>query len=291
MQLAVLDLCAAPDGTSEGIAATIEVAELADRLGFTRYWITEHHSTNAWHSSPEVVLPVLAGLTETIRVGAAGVLLRYRSAFKLVEDFSAIAALYPGRVDLGLARGCAPATTDARFGRDLRLDRSYEDKAADVLELLAGKCDVPFSPCLETSPQVWFLGSGTRAASIASSTGMRLCLSLFLRDPHPPAKLCDIVKTYRSEFKPSRGLSEPYCAVAIAGVLSSTREFEDHNPAFVANIVGPQSVWMSSLQELRATTNCDELVVMDLASDRHQRRDLVHALADCVKDSLGSGND
>src|SRR5262245_47998330 len=92
-------------GAADALQDTIDLAPHLDALGYSRYWLAEHHVQNVAHSSPEILVAVLAGLTECMRIGVAGILLRYYSPLKVAYVFQLLATLYPGRIDLGIAKG------------------------------------------------------------------------------------------------------------------------------------------------------------------------------------------
>src|SRR5579885_9778 len=110
--LSVLDLCKRPHGASarEALRNSVRLASLAEELGYSRYWIAEHHTSDAAQASPEVLIPMIAAATKRIRVGAGGILLRYQSPLKVAESFMTLAAMFPGRIDLGICHG--PGGTD-----------------------------------------------------------------------------------------------------------------------------------------------------------------------------------
>ncbi|MBW7461591.1 MsnO8 family LLM class oxidoreductase, partial [Paenibacillus sepulcri] len=118
MRLSVLDQSPVPEGSTaaEALKQTVRLAELAERLGYHRFWVSEHHNTESLaHSSPEVFISHIAANTSTIRVGSGGVMLPHYSAYKVAENFRLLEALYPGRIDMGLGRapGGMPIATRA----------------------------------------------------------------------------------------------------------------------------------------------------------------------------------
>lgn len=159
-RLSVLDQSPVVEGgtSADALRATVRLAVAADDLGYTRYWLAEHHDSPGFASTtPEVLAGVLLANTRRLRVGSGGVLLsRYRPE-KVVETFAVLSALYPGRVDLGIGRTGGPA----------------HDFPAKVAAVLAG-LDLP------VPPQVWLLGSGTSSATLAASLGTAYCHAHFL---------------------------------------------------------------------------------------------------------------
>src|SRR5215471_7453373 len=173
-RLSVLDQSPIAEGTSGGDALrnTLDLAVLADRLGFHRYWLAEHHATPMLAgASPEVLIGILARATRRIRIGSGGVMLPHYSPFKVAETFSLLAGLFPGRIDLGIGRaaGTDPMTTHA-----LQRDRSRampDDFPEQLAELLPGRPELP---------EVWLLGSSPQSALWAADLGLRYAFADFI---------------------------------------------------------------------------------------------------------------
>jgi luciferase family oxidoreductase group 1 len=213
---------------------TIDLARFTERLGYTRYWIAEHHSMEALASpAPEVLIARVAAETSSMRVGSGGVLLPHYSPLKVAETFRMLHALYPGRIDLGLGRapGGTPLETYA-----LRRDRSEErartdDFPAQLTELLnflhgGFPANHPFSritvsPEMPGGPEVWLLGSSPWSAAAAAHFGLPYAFAHFI-DPQPTRMA---VEQHRFQFKPSRYLDAPKAIVAL-GVLCADTDAE-----------------------------------------------------------------
>jgi luciferase family oxidoreductase group 1 len=197
MRLSIIDQSPVPAGLTpaDALGHTIELARLADRLGYTRYWIAEHHATPAFASSaPEVLIARVAAETSGIRVGSGAVLLPHYSPFKVAETFRVLHALYPDRIDLGIGRapGGGPVETFA-----LRRDRSREfpdDFPDQLVELLAFlRRDFPethpfgriaVTPEMPGAPEVWLLGSSPWSAHAAAELGLPYAFAHFI-NPEP----------------------------------------------------------------------------------------------------------
>src|SRR5688572_32957088 len=138
MRLSVLDQTPVPEGTSrpDALRHTLDLAQLADRLGYHRYWLAEHHGLSLAGPAPEVLAGPVAAATERIRVGSGGVMLPHYAPFKVAESFSVLAGLYPGRIDLALGRasGTDPLTTYA-LQRDRR-EPAPDDFPQQLMELI-----------------------------------------------------------------------------------------------------------------------------------------------------------
>jgi luciferase family oxidoreductase group 1 len=211
---------------AEAIQRTIELARLADRLGYHRYWCAEHHGlTGLADASPEILLARLGAETRHIRLGTGGIMLPYYAPFKIAEQFKMLEALYPGRMDLGLGRapGGHPRTARVLFdGRPIDTDEGFANQLAELSAIFRGvvppghplEGQVP-SPNVPTSPEMWVLGSSTGGASFAASLGMRFAFAHFI-NAYTGA---DVAKAYRAHFKPWHE-QEPRIALAMLAICS-----------------------------------------------------------------------
>src|SRR5579883_424148 len=216
--LSVLDLVPVVQGGTPGDALrrSLDLAQHAERFGYTRYWVAEHHNmTGIACSATSVVIGYLAGGTRTIRMGAGGIMLPNHSPLVIAEQFGTLASLYPGRIDLGLGR--APGT-DQLTWRALRRDPEASDRfPQDVLELqafLAPAGDnqrIRAVPGAGTEVPLWILGSSTFGAQLAAALG----LPYGFASHFAPDYLLDALEIYRAEFKPSEQLSKPYAMVGV----------------------------------------------------------------------------
>lgn len=191
MRVSVLDQTPVPEGTtaSGALANTLDLARRADALGYHRYWVAEHHGGGLLAGpSPEVLIGPIAAATERIRVGSGGVMLPHYSPFKVAESFSLLAALAPGRIDLGLGRaaGTDPLTTFA-LQRDRRHATAddFPDQLAELLGYLNGTipADHPFARLrlpAEDRPDVWLLGSSPQSAVWAQQLGLSYAFADFI---------------------------------------------------------------------------------------------------------------
>ncbi len=223
--LSVLDLVPVVQGGTPGDALrrSLDLAQHAERFGYTRYWVAEHHNmTGIACSATSVVIGYLAGGTKTIRMGAGGIMLPNHSPLVIAEQFGTLASLYPGRIDLGLGR--APGT-DQLTWRALRRDPEASERfPQDVLELqafLAPAGDnqrIRAVPGAGTEVPLWILGSSTFGAQLAAALG----LPYGFASHFAPDYLLDALEIYRAEFKPSEQLSKPYAMVGVTVVAADT---------------------------------------------------------------------
>ncbi len=225
-RLSVLDLSPIVEGSdaAQSLASTLDLARHAERLGYTRYWLAEHHNMPGIASAATaVVIGHVAGGTSTIRVGAGGIMLPNHSPLVIAEQFGTLATLYPGRIDLGIGR--APGT-DGLTARALRrnLAQDIDTFPNDVLELLAyfgpeepGR-RVNAVPGIGTSVPVYILGSSLYGAQLAAALGLPYAFASHFA----PAELDRALEIYRASFRPSEWLEQPYVMAGINVVAADT---------------------------------------------------------------------
>src|SRR5687768_10188783 len=222
----VLDL--APITANGGSAATafrnaLDLAQHAERWGCKRFWLAEHHNIPGVASAAtSVVIAHVAGGTSTIRVGAGGIMLPNHAPLVIAEQFGTLESLYPGRIDLGLGR--APGT-DPRTVRALRRDaRASDTFAQDILELQAFLAPAKSGQAVRAVPgagtevPIWILGSSTFGAEPAATLGLPYAFASHFA----PDDLFSALDVYRSKFKPSRQLDQPYAMVGATVVAADT---------------------------------------------------------------------
>ena len=231
MLLSVLDQSPIAEGSTgaQALHNTLDLARHTDALGYHRYWVAEHHGGPMLAGpSPEVLIGPIAAATEGLRVGSGGVMLPHYSPLKVAESFTILAALYPGRIDLGLGR--APGTdqlTNFALQRDRR-QASPDDFDQQLAELLAYfeddlPADHPFRhlartlPGLPELPQPWLLGSSPQSAIWAGELGLRYAFADFI---NPGGG--EIAKLYRERFTPARDLQAPRQSVAVWALAAPT---------------------------------------------------------------------
>jgi len=226
IRLSMLDLVAVRQGGSVGDAITIatRTAQHAERLGFTRYWLAEHHNmTGVASSATAVLVGHVAGATKSIRVGSGGVMLPNHAPLVVAEAFGTLASIYPGRIDLGLGR--APGT-DGLTMRALRRDRveTEDDYAREVAELQAflgparpGQRVIAM-PGQDTNVPIWLLGSSLFSARLAAQHGLPFAFASHFA----PRLLLQALEVYRSEFQPSPTLAKPYAAIGVPLIAAPT---------------------------------------------------------------------
>jgi luciferase family oxidoreductase group 1 len=231
MRLSVLDQSPIRSGgtPADAVHETLQLAELADRLGYQRYWLAEHHSSAALaSSSPEILIGQVAMRTANLRVGSGGVMLSHYSPLKVAENFRMLETLFPGRIDLGIGR--APGS-DQRTARALRQGlghlgiEHFPEQIADLLAFLHDRLapDHPFAgvramPVGPTAPEVWLLGSSDASAMYAAQFGAAFSFAHFISTEGGP----EAMRAYREAFRPSGMLAEPAGNVAVFALCADT---------------------------------------------------------------------
>jgi luciferase family oxidoreductase group 1 len=232
LRLSVLDQTPVAEGTTGAAAIrnSIDLARLAESLGYHRYWVAEHHGSPMLAGpSPEVLIAAIASATSRVRVGSGGVMLPHYSALKVAESFSVLSGLFPHRIDLGLGRaaGTDPETAFA-LQRDRR-QRSPDDFPEQLDELLGYLYDRlprdhPFQrlaalPGVPERPEPWLLGSSHQSAMWAAELGLPYAFADFIN----PAG-AEIAALYRDQFSPSPELAEPRVMVAVSAISADTSD-------------------------------------------------------------------
>jgi luciferase family oxidoreductase group 1 len=242
--LSVLDLAPlARDGSAtDALRATTTLARRVEELGYKRFWVAEHHNMPSIASSaPAVLIAHLAGATTTIRVGSGGVMLPNHAPLVVAEQFGTLEALHPGRIDLGIGR--APGT-DQRTALALRRTmaglsaENFPEELADLIAYFDADGPITAVPGRGNEPAIWLLGSSGFSAQLAGLLGLPFSFAHHFSS----ANTVPALELYRSSFRPSRWLSEPYAKVAVNTICADT----DERARFLA---GPASLSFLKLRQ------------------------------------------
>jgi luciferase family oxidoreductase group 1 len=227
----VLDLAPVPEGftPSDALRNTLDLAQHAERWGYNRYWLAEHHNmVGIASAATSVVIAHVAGGTRTMRIGAGGIMLPNHSPLVIAEQFGTLDALFPGRIDLGVGR--APGT-DQRTLRALRRDPTSADTfPQDVLELQALLGPVQPDQVIQAVPgagsnvPIWILGSSLFGAQLAAMLGLPYAFASHFA----PGALMQALQVYRERFQPSAQLDRPYAMVGVNVIAADTDEEARH---------------------------------------------------------------
>ena len=226
----ILDLAPVPEGSTPGDALrnSLDLARHAERLGYRRFWLAEHHNmVGIASAATAVAIGHVAGGTTTIRVGSGGIMLPNHAPIVIAEQFGTLESLYPGRIDLGMGR--APGT-DQRTVRALRRDPASADNfPQDVLEVQAFLADVQPGQGVQAVPgggthvPLWILGSSTFGAQVAAMLGLPYAFASHFA----PDALMQALDVYRSMFRPSEQLDKPYAMMGV-NVFAADSDREAH---------------------------------------------------------------
>jgi luciferase family oxidoreductase group 1 len=231
--ISVLDLAVVGEGATpaDALASSIDLARTAERLGYHRHWVAEHHNMPGIASSaPAVLAATLAAETETIRIGSGGVMLPNHAPLVVAEQFGMLEALHPGRIDLGIGR--APGTdgitaSALRRSPDPLSDEDFPRALAELMAFFTGGFpeEHPYSritavPGRGDEPAIWLLGSSGYSAQLAGMLGLPFSFAHHFS----PRNTLPALELYRSNFRPSEVLDEPYAMVAVAAIVAADDE-------------------------------------------------------------------
>jgi luciferase family oxidoreductase group 1 len=254
----ILDLAFVVQGAtpSDALRNTLDLAQHAERWGYNRYWLAEHHNMIGIASAATaVVIGYVAGGTHTIRVGSGGIMLPNHSPLVIAEQFGTLESLYPGRIDLGLGR--APGT-DQRTLRALRRDpANAENFPQDVLELqallgpLGPGQTVRAVPGAGLNVPIWILGSSLFGAQLAAMLGLPYAFASHFA----PAALMQAIQVYRTTFQPSKQLDRPYVMVGMNVIAADTdvearRLFTSAQQAFTGMVRGTRGLLQPPIDDI-----------------------------------------
>jgi luciferase family oxidoreductase group 1 len=297
VQLGLLDFSWVNAGQSpaQALGDTFAMAKRAEALGFSRYWVGEHHVERHACGSPQILAAILGVTTKRIRIGVGSMLLHYWAALKLAEDFRLLETIF-GRIDLGVGRGRADnlashrALAEGRVsgeGDQMLSEEEYGRKLDELVAYFRGSLppdhphhDAAVIPALDVTPEIWVCGSATGAPQ-AARIGARFCCTLFHGRIAPPVHLAK----YRGAFQPSRELAAPYAAIAVAGVCAETEaealamRAAFPNANYLPSVVGSPEQCKARIDGLREEYGVDEVIVLDIAPDGPRRAKSAELLA------------
>ncbi|MDZ5710867.1 LLM class flavin-dependent oxidoreductase [Jeotgalibacillus haloalkalitolerans] len=292
MKLGILDQVPMPQGSdpSDVLNDTIELAKSAEKLGYQRYWLAEHHNTNGLLSAaPEILMTRIASATEFIKVGSGGILLPQYSPLKVAETFKTIEALFPGRVDLGVGRSpggterTRAALTDSRESMMSAFPRHLDELYGFLHNELPKQHEyrmVKVTPRTGSAPPIWVLGLSPRSAKLAAERGLGLTFGHFIN----PDKWEETLRVYREHFKPGQ-FDEPTVNVCVFTVCAETQEEAER-------LALTQDMWLLSIEKGDSQVHAPErlkeqgLTSADLEKIRHNRRRMIVGTPEKVKTSL-----
>lgn len=228
IRLSMLDLVSVRENYSvaDALAIALKAAQHTERLGFTRYWLAEHHNMPGIASSATAVLiGYIAGGTQRIRVGSGGIMLPNHAPLVVAEAFGTLAELYPGRIDLGLGRapGTDPITMRALRRERVETENDFPRDVADLQQLLAAPQEgqaITAMPGAGTEVPIWLLGSSLFSAQLAAERGLPYAFASHFA----PRLLHQAIDLYRRRFRPSTSLRDPYVMIGVPLIAAPSDE-------------------------------------------------------------------
>ena len=234
MRLAVLDQSTVTTGRApaESIRETLDLARHCEALGYSRYWLAEHHNSDAVAgAAPEVLMAAIAATTTRIRIGSAGIMLPHYSALKVAEQFRVLEAIAPGRIDMGLGRapGSDGLTAHALNPNAATAADNFPALVRDLLAWVSGAPlverhpfrDIRAQPEGPTVPEAWLLGSSNYGAQVAAHFGLPYCFAHFITDGLGCA---EAIAMYRHLYKPSERHPAPYVSVCVWALAAESED-------------------------------------------------------------------
>lgn len=294
MDLGILDLGLRPrDGTfRDAIQDTLDIVRFSETLGCTRYWVAEHHQPNSLYSAPEIFVEWLASSTAKIRVGTAGILLRYRNPYLLAQAFGLLASLYPNRIDLGIARGMISGPITKMFSGEDVSQEGIERKCDLLIRLLRSAPNHSIVRPSGQVPELWAVG-GRGAAMTAGRNNMNYCLDSLFCIPND-RDISDTIDAYnRGSLCGPENSNLTNKAVAVAGICSDTIELADAQfkeavlagfPAhtLAGTVIGSQDTWRLHLSYLRTAYSFDTFIFLITSLDLEVRKTSIRLMAELI---------
>ena len=232
MKLSILDQSPVSTGKTAGQAlqASMQLAQSGEKLGYTRYWIAEHHDFSGLAcSAPEIMLGYIGAKTQKIRIGAGAILLPHYKPYKVAESFNMLATLFPGRIDLGIGRapgGSAEVTialSDNFLQNVFKTPEYFKELIHFINDVFPSEhpySKITASPIPPISPQPWILGTSKKSAKLAAENGTAYAFGHFMSDKDGT----DIMKSYIENFKPNAKLQKHESIIAVSVICAETTE-------------------------------------------------------------------
>lgn len=267
-----------------------DVVELAEATGYHRYWVSEHHSVSQ-SGSPTLATALAGGVSERLRVGMGGVLLRMHLPMRVAADIALLRTFFPGRIDIGIAGAhTGDAMSQALSGEAVADDAKYRARIEELIRLCSGDHRVPCSEfARDRAPQFWLCGTSKASAMLAGSLGLRYAYHHYLK-PLPEPVRPSLGAVYCDAFRPSSVTSAPHFAIAAFGAVSSSEpqarnEWQrgaggtPSQPSFADTA----STVANQLGELAASYGANETFVDCFAGSLGKRLDGLRGLAESLR--------
>ena len=235
IKLGILDYAQIDEGSNAQAALqnSITLAQLAESLGYERFWMAEHHNVPAFaSSSPELIMMRLADATKRIRIGSGGVMLPHYSPYKVAENFRVLEAFHPHRIDLGLGNTIGIPIVNRTLNENKKGKLNYEQSIVDLTKYLSDQVNenhrfhgITANPVITTVPQMWLLSTSIKNAKVAAKLGIGYTFGLFPLAGIDKLRIgIQAATIYRDEFKPSPFMPEPKVSIAPFVVVAESNE-------------------------------------------------------------------
>lgn len=282
MKIGVIDFGDIDENSNgiESIHNTISNAQFAEECGFSRYWLTEHYTdSTAWRSA-ELVINLIAGYTNSIKVGAAGVLVEFHLPFRVAQDYTLLANLFPNRIDLGFAKGSAENKKKIELTSDIKPSDFYE-RILKIKKFIDNKNEhLSVTPVKGFKPATWMLGTSDSSIEFAVEHKMNFSLSLFhiIKDGLPSPK---IISDYKKLFVEKNGY-EPEVNIAIAVFCSTDRKRvlneRETRKNVKLNVSGTPKQCLSEIKKIKKLYNVEEIIILNLGENQKEKNFLMEAM-------------
>lgn len=276
----------------QALLHTKELAQQADQLGYNRYWVAEHHHVfSVAGSTPELLMMQLAAATENIRIGSGGVMLPHYSPYKVAENFRMLEAFHPNRIDLGIGRSPGFPNVNKAMNETKTKRIPYDQQIKDLYKYFTDNTnddhrfqDLIATPVIDTIPEMWLLGSGSRSARIAAETRSAYAFAHFAPNTRVNSNK-QVVSEYRRHFKPSVLFDKPKVMIAVFAIIADTKEeaeviakafdlwllfIESNNqPPYMPSIQTAKNRGHSIIEEEKITQNRSRVILGDAEQVKH----------------------
>jgi alkanesulfonate monooxygenase SsuD/methylene tetrahydromethanopterin reductase-like flavin-dependent oxidoreductase (luciferase family) len=297
MKIGILEFgtgCVSPLDIVENV---LEYAQHAEELGYSRFWLGEHYGTLTAYHNPEVLVPIIAGMTSEIKVGVAGLLMAFHNPYRVAASFKVLNNLFPNRIDLGVAGGGAPPEIVSQLVPDVdlsipavKVERFVKNCAALYHYLYAEENADLIAPAGGFLPTFWSLSAGLRNVSAIASQPSSLCKSLFHNQIDDHKRDAEKIHEFRAVFLRNHG-REPEINLAVAGVCAETdrqaRKIRNElqRPVGVYNeLIGSPTYILDELSRLQEIYEVDEFIFMNMAEETGHKMKSIEVLANYLPD-------
>lgn len=293
MEIGFLDFGSVVDSAVGTIESTIEFAKLIDELGFSRYWLAEHHENGIAWRSPEILLAVIAGFTERIKIGTAGILLPLNSSLRVAHQFKMLSTLYPGRIDLGIAKGISSENISKELlnGGDLEFTLKEHTTRVNKLcfflkeEILKGEAStIEIAPLSGQIPEIWLLTTNCIDVSSALFNKTNLSLSLMHFSTINNQNRIDNLLKFADKYYVENSTELKY-NITVSMIFSEDKKLAEKirsqrlNKYMQLNVAGGIEECLDYIYKIRREANTEEIIITPIYNSFEQKYRLSEALA------------